>query len=74
MDLVSQINPKDDNDDLIDEHWSTVMQENLNQFEKNNVWKLLLKHRTNPVNGTKWIFYNKHDENENILNINQYVL
>ena len=38
------------------------MQEELNQFERNKVWKLVPKHKNQTVIGTKWVFRNKMDE------------
>lgn len=35
MDFVSQIEPKGFDDDIVDEHWSFSIQEELNQFEQN---------------------------------------
>ena len=37
------------------------MQEELNQFERNNVWKLVEKPENYPLIGTKWVFRNKLD-------------
>ena len=39
------------------------MQEELNQFERNNVWELVEKLENYPVIGRKWVFRNKLDEN-----------
>ena len=39
------------------------MQEELNQFERNEVWELVLKSNDQNVIGTKWVFRNKMDEN-----------
>ena len=39
------------------------MQEELNQFERNNVWELVEKPENYPIIGTKWVFKNKLDEN-----------
>ena len=39
------------------------MQEELNQFERNNVWGLVEKPESYPVIGTKQVFRNKLDEN-----------
>ena len=39
------------------------MQEELNQFERNNVWELVEKPENYPIIGTKWVFRNKLDEN-----------
>ena len=39
------------------------MQEELNKFERNEVWELVLKSNDQNVIGTKWVFMNKMDEN-----------
>ena len=39
------------------------MQEELNQFERNKVWKLVPKPKGKSFIGTKWVFKNKLDEN-----------
>ena len=39
------------------------MQEELNQFERNEVWKLVPRPKDRTVIGTKWVFRNKMDEN-----------
>ena len=38
------------------------MQEELNQFERNKVSKLVPKPKNRTVIGTKWVFKNKMDE------------
>ena len=38
------------------------MQEELNQFERNQVWELVDKPNDHLVIGTKWVFRNKLDE------------
>ena len=38
MAFVSLIEPKNLNEAIIDEHWIIAMQEELNQFERNQVW------------------------------------
>ena len=38
------------------------MQEELNQFERNQVWKLVDRPNDHPIIGTKWVFRNKLDE------------
>ena len=38
------------------------MQEELNQFKRNEVWFLTPRPKDHPVIGTKWIFRNKMDE------------
>ena len=48
---------------MLDPDWILAMQEELNQFERNNVWKLVPKPKgKNPID-TKWVFRNKMDEN-----------
>ena len=43
------------------------MQEELNQFERNQVWHLILRPHDRPTIGTKWIFKNKLDESDNVI-------
>jgi len=38
------------------------MQEELNNFDRNNVWDLVPKHKDCSVIGTKWVFCYKLDE------------
>ena len=39
--FISQIEPKKLNDAIVDENWVIAMQEELNQFERNEVWELV---------------------------------
>ena len=59
MAFVSMFEPKNINEDIIDDHWIVAMQEELNQFERNNVWELVKKPKNYPIIGTKWVFRNK---------------
>ena len=43
------------------------MQEELNQFERNEVWELVPRLNAQSVIGTKWVFRNKMDENDIII-------
>ena len=43
------------------------MQEELNQFQKNNIWTLVNRPFDHPIIGTKWVFKNKLDENSIIV-------
>ena len=38
------------------------MQEELNQFERNKVWKLVSKPKNRTIIGTKWVYRNKMEE------------
>jgi hypothetical protein len=48
-------------DALRDPDWVVAMQEELNNFTKNEVWHLVSRPNQNVV-GTKWVFRNKQDE------------
>src|SRR4051812_39401699 len=61
--FVSQVEPKNTKDALLDEHWLMAMQEELNQFERNDVWDLVPHPGDHQVIGTRWVFRNKLDEN-----------
>lgn len=59
---VSQIEPKNAKEALVDDDWIVAMQEELHQFERNDVWYLVPRPKTANVIGTKWVFRNKTDE------------
>ena len=46
---------------LDDPDWVMVMQEELNNFTRNEVWELVEGLKQNVI-GTKWVFQNKQDE------------
>ena len=64
---MSQIEPKNVNDALGDNNWVIAMQDELNQFNRNYVWSLVPETDAMNMIGTKWVFRNKIDENNNIL-------
>jgi hypothetical protein len=45
-------------DALRDPDWVVVMQEELNNFKRNEVWSLVERPKQNIVD-TKWVFHNK---------------
>jgi hypothetical protein len=63
----SSIEPKNITEALKDENWINAMHDELNQFERNDVWTLVPRPDNVNVIGTKWIFKNKTDEAGNIV-------
>lgn len=61
---MSQVEPKNAKEALIDEHWLMAMQDVLNQFKRNDMWNLVPPPRDHQVIGTKCVFRNKLDEME----------
>ncbi|KAL8135102.1 hypothetical protein AgCh_009938 [Apium graveolens] len=59
----SSIEPKKIDEALQDPDWISAMQEELNQFERNEVWELVPAPKNRSIIGTKWVFRNKMDEN-----------
>jgi transposase InsO family protein len=59
--FVSSIEPYRIEDALRDPDWVVAMQEELNNFTRNEVWHLIPCPNQNVV-GTKWVFRNKQDE------------
>jgi hypothetical protein len=59
--FVSAIEPFRVEEALQDPDWVLAMQEELNNFKRNEVWSLVPRPKQNVV-GTKWVFRNKQDE------------
>jgi hypothetical protein len=59
--FVSSIEPFRVEEALQDQDWVLAMQEELNNFKRNEVWSLVPCPKQNVV-GTKWVFRNKQDE------------
>jgi hypothetical protein len=59
--FVSSIEPFRVEEALQDPDWVLAMQEELNNFKRNEVWSLVPRPKKNVV-GTKWVFCNKQDE------------
>ena len=60
--FLSQEEPKKVEEALQDADWVLAMQEELNQFERNKVCKLVPKPKNRTIIGTKWVYRNKMDE------------
>ena len=65
--LVSLIEPTSINEALQDNDWILAMQEELNQFTRNDVWDLVQKPKGVHVIGTKWVFRNKLNEKGEVI-------
>jgi hypothetical protein len=59
--FVSMLEPIRVEDALGDADWVMAMQEELNNFTRNEVWSLVERPKQNVI-GTKWVFCNKQDE------------
>jgi hypothetical protein len=59
--FVSSIEPFRVEEALQDPDWVLAMQEELNNFKRNEVWSLVPRPKQNVV-GTKWVFRNKQDK------------
>jgi hypothetical protein len=59
--FVSSIEPFREEETLQDPDRVLAMQEELNNFKRNEVWSLVPRSKQNVV-GTKWMFCNKQDE------------
>ncbi|KAL8095444.1 hypothetical protein AgCh_036774 [Apium graveolens] len=67
INFLSQEEPKKVEEALLDPDWVLAMQEDLDQFERNKVWKLGPKPKgKNPID-TKWVFRFKMDENDIVV-------
>ena len=63
--FVSITEPTKVDEAFLEPEWIQAMQEELHQFELNNVWELVKRPdpRKHNIIGTKWIYRNKKDEN-----------
>ena len=43
------------------------MQEELNQFKRNNIWTLVLRPKNYSIIGIKWVYRNKLDKHGNVI-------
>ena len=60
--FISLVEPKNIREALEDADWIIAMQEELEEFKRNKVWRLVPKPRGQTVIGTRWVFRNKVDE------------
>ncbi|MCH79563.1 gag-pol polyprotein [Trifolium medium] len=60
--FASKIEPKNVRETLTDKFWIEVMQDELTQFKRSEVWDLVPRPDNINVIGTKWVYKNKSDE------------
>ena len=60
--FLSEMEPKKIEEALTDPDWVIAMQDELNQFESQQVWKLVPRPVHKKAVGTRWVFRNKLDE------------
>nr|GEW71706.1 retrovirus-related Pol polyprotein from transposon TNT 1-94 [Tanacetum cinerariifolium] len=65
--LLSSIEPANVTEALKDADWVIAMQEELDQFTRLKVWRLVSKPERKTVIKTKWIFKNKKDESTLVI-------
>jgi len=65
--LISEVEPKTIDEALKDDGWIVAMQEELNQFTRNEVWTLVSRLKDKGIIGTKWVFRNKLDEDSKVI-------
>ena len=59
--------PKNIDDALQDNDWVQAMQEELLQFERNKVWRLVPYPKDRHIIGTRWVFRNKLDDSGTVV-------
>nr|GFD46970.1 Gag-Pol polyprotein [Tanacetum cinerariifolium] len=65
--LLSSIKPANVSEALRDADWVSAMQEELDQFARLKVWRLVPGPEGKSVIKTKWIFKNKKDESSLVI-------
>jgi hypothetical protein len=65
--FVALFEPRDVGHALSDSSWVNAMHEELENFERNQVWTLVDPPREVNVIGTKWVFKNKHGEDGEVV-------
>ena len=65
--FVSKIEPKTINVALDHSDWVQAMQDELHEFERNRVWRLIPTPKDASVVGLKWVFRNMLDKEGNFI-------
>ena len=64
---LSQVEPAKVEDAVQDERWVEVMHDELQQFQRNDIWTLVPRLEGVNIIGIKWIFCNKTNEEGNVI-------
>ncbi|GKD36283.1 hypothetical protein Tco_1251792 [Tanacetum coccineum] len=64
---VIRAKPKNIKEAMADHAWIEAMQEELHQFERLDVWELVNRPYCKHVINMKWLWKNKHDEENTII-------
>nr|GEV55088.1 hypothetical protein [Tanacetum cinerariifolium] len=64
---VSRTEPKNIKEAMADSAWIELMQEELHQFDRLDVWKLVDRPLCTNVINLKWLWKNKHDEENTVI-------
>jgi hypothetical protein len=65
--FISFIEPKKIEEALRDVDWVNALHEELNNFIRNQVWKLVERPKNHNVIETKWVFRNKQDQDRIVV-------
>ena len=69
--FLSSIEPNKVDEALKDVDWVNAMHEEINNFTRNQVWELVERPKDHNVIGTKWVFWNKKDQDEIVIGTKQ---
>nr|GEU53491.1 retrovirus-related Pol polyprotein from transposon TNT 1-94 [Tanacetum cinerariifolium] len=64
---ISTIKPKNIKEAMVDHNWIESMQDELNQFERLQVWELVPKPKGKNIIALKWLWENKCDAENNVV-------
>ena len=65
-----EIEPKTIEESLIDDDLIISMEEELHQFNRNNIWTLVSKPKKKSMIGIRWVLRNKLDEQGKVVRNN----
>lgn len=65
--LMTKMEPRNFNETRKNEKWMKVMEEELQQIEKNKTWELVPRLAHKNVIGTKWVYRNKMNEEDKVI-------